>query len=222
MNTNAKIFAMGCLLGLGGCVSTRTTGVSNDSASAMHGKSISVSQRTKPDFTAMTAGKMMFGVFGAAAMISTGNKIVVDNKIEDPAPFVADQLRQALENKYGLVTAAGAAPLADSTDTRKLAALYSGGDFVLDVQTVNWSFLYRPNLTHYRVMYSVKVRLIETREPKLLAEAFCYRKDDDDKNPPTHDELLADDAALLKARLHDHAAECVGELTDKLLGVPLS
>jgi hypothetical protein len=223
MNRNAKtiVLAMGCLLSLEACVSTRTTGVSNDSASTMHGKSVVVSQRTKPDFSAMTAGKMMFGLLGAAAMISAGNKIVADNNIEDPAPFVADQLRQALENKYGLVTAGGTAPLADSTDTRKLASLYSPGDFVLDVQTVNWSFLYRPNLTHYRVLYSVKVRLIETHGAKLLAEAFCYRKDDDDKNPPTHEELLADQAALLKTRLHDHAAECTGELTNKLLGTPL-
>jgi hypothetical protein len=224
MNWNAKIIVLtvGCLLSLGACVSTRTTGVSDDSASAMHGKSIAISQRTKPDFSAMTAGKAMFGVLGATAMISAGNKIVVDNNIEDPASFVADQLRHALENKYGLVTAAGTAPLADSMDTRKLASLYSAGDFVLDVQTVNWSFQYRPNLTHYRVMYSVKVRLIDTHGAKLLAEAFCYRKDDDDKNPPTHEELLADQAALLKTRLHDHAAQCAGELTNKLLGTPLS
>jgi len=224
MNTNEKIIvlAVGCLLSLEACVSTRTTGVSTDSASAMHGKSIAISQRAKPDFSAMTAGKAMFGLLGAAAMISAGNTIVVDNNIEDPAPFVADQLRQAVENKYGLVTAAGTGPLADTTDTRKLASLYAAGDFVLDVQTVNWSFVYRPNLTHYRVLYSVKVRLIETRRAKLLAEAFCYRKDDDDKNPPTHEELLANQAALLKTRLHDHAAECAGELTSKLLGAPLS
>jgi hypothetical protein len=223
MNTKANIMlALGCLLSLEACVSTRTTGVSNDSVSAMHGKSLAISQRTKPDFSAMTAGKAMFGLLGAAAMISAGNKIIVDNNIEDPAPFVADQLRQAMENKYGLVTAPGTMPLADSTDTRKLASLYSAGDFVLDVQTVNWSFLYRPNLTHYRVLYSVKVRLIATHDSKLLAEAFCYRKDDDDNNPPTHDELLADQAALLKSKLHDHAAECAGELTNKLLGAPLS
>jgi hypothetical protein len=224
MNRNAKIvvLAMGCSLGLAACVSTRTTGVSSDSASAMRGKSMAISQRTKPDFTAMTAGKAMFGVLGAAAMTSAGNKIVVDNNIEDPSPFVADELRKALENKYGVVTIAATAPLADGTDTRKLASLYSAGDFVLDVHTVNWSFLYRPNLTHYRVMYSVKVRLIDTHGAKLLAEAFCYRRDDEDKNPPTHEELLADKAALLKTRLHDHAAECAGELSNKLLGTPLS
>jgi hypothetical protein len=117
MNTNAKIIvlAVGCLLSLEACVSTRTKGVSNDGASAMHGKSIAISQRAKPDFSAMTAGKAMFGLLGAAAMISAGNTIVVDNNIEDPAPFVADQLREAVENKYGMVTAAGTAPLVDTT-----------------------------------------------------------------------------------------------------------
>lgn len=223
MNTHAKMImpAAGCWLSLAACVSTRTTGVSDGSASAMHGKSIALSQRVKPDFAAMTAGKAMFGLVGAVAMISAGNEIVVDNNIEDPAAFIADRLRQAVENKYGLVRAPGTAPLADSTDTRKLASIYLG-DFVLDVQTVNWSFVYRPNLTHYRVIYSVKVRLIDTHEAKLLAEAFCYRKDDGDENPPTHEELPADKAAVLKTRLHDHAADCAGELTNKLLGTPLS
>jgi hypothetical protein len=90
------------------------------------------------------------------------------------------------------------------------------------VQTVNWSFVYRPSLTHYRVLYSVKIRLIDTRQAKLVAEAFCYRRDDGDKSPPTHDELLADHAVLLKQRLRDHASECVGELQNKLLGVPVT
>jgi hypothetical protein len=224
MNMKAPVvlFAAACVSSLAGCVSTRTTGVSDDSAFTMHGKSIATSQRSKPDFAAMTAGKAMFGLVGAVAMISAGNRIVTDNGIEDPAPFVADQLRQALKVKYGLLTAAGPAPLTNSTDTRKLASLYSVGDFVLDVQTVNWSFLYRPNLTHYRVMYSVKVRLIDTRAAKLMAEAFCYRKDDDDRNPPTHEELLVNQASLLKTRLHDDATECADELTKKLLGAPLS
>jgi hypothetical protein len=100
--------------------------------------------------------------------------------------------------------------------------MYSGSDFVLDVQTVNWSFVYRPSLTHYRVLYSVKIRLIDTRRSKLVGEAFCYRRDDGDKSPPTRDELLADHAELLKQRLHDHASECAGELQNKLLGIPIT
>jgi hypothetical protein len=173
-------------LSLEGCVSTRTASVADGSASAMHGKSLIVSHREKPDFGAMTAGKMMFGVLGAAAIISAGNKIVADNQIEDPAVDVGRQLSQALGEKYGLTATASVGPLADTADTNKLANIYAGSDFVLDVQTVNSSFVYRPNLTHYRVLYSVKIRLIDTRQAKLLAEAFCYRKDDDDKSPPTH------------------------------------
>lgn len=71
---------------LEGCVSTQTASIANDNASAPHGKSIVVAKRVKPDFGAMTAGKVLFGLIGAAAMISAGNKIVADNHIDDPAP----------------------------------------------------------------------------------------------------------------------------------------
>jgi hypothetical protein len=191
-------------------------------ADALKGKTLAVSHRAKPDFGAMTAGKAMFGLFGAAAMISAGNKIVSDNNIDDPAPLISDPLRAALVGKYGLAATTGEGPVADSMDTKKLATQYANADYLLDVQTVNWSFVYRPNLTHYRVIYSVKVRLIDTHAAKLLSEAFCVRKDDDDKSPPTHDELLANGAAILKTRLHDDALACGTEVTQKVLGAPLT
>lgn len=160
----------------------------------------------------------MFAMVGAFAMISAGNRIVADNNVDDPAGIVAEQLRQALAEKGGLIPASGTGPIADTTDTAKLAALYPNADYVLDVQTINWSFVYRPNLSHYRVIYSVKVRLIDTRKAKLLAEGFCARKDDKDPNPPTHDELLANHAELLKTRLRTDAKECGEELKQKILG----
>jgi len=207
-------------VGIGGCVSTRTTTMSGEQSQTLQGKSLALTTRNKPDFGAMTPGKAMFGLVGAIAMISAGNKIVAEDGIEDPAGTIGEQLRQALATKHGLIAAAGTGPVADTTDTAKLAAQYSNADYVLDVQTINWSFVYRPNLgtQHYRVIYSVKVRLIDTHKANLLAEAFCVRKDDNDTNPPTHDELLANQAEILKTRLKEHANDCVGELQQKLLG----
>ena len=203
-----------------GCVSTRTTSLANDGVAVPRGRTLAITKRAKPDFGAATAGKAMFGVIGAVAMTSAGNKIVADNLIEDPATIIADQLSEELRVKYELVAAEDQSVLVDTTDTQQLANLYANADLVLDVRTVAWEFLYRPNLTHYRVIYSVKVRLIDTHRRMTLAEAFCVRKDDDDKNPPTRDELLADQAALLKIRLRDDAGACASELATKILGTP--
>ena len=215
---HVAIVAMSLILGA--CVGTRTTTMSGEQSHSLQGKSLAVTTRAKPDFGAMTPGKAMFAMVGAFAMISAGNKIVAENAIEDPANAMGEQLRQALMEKDGLVSATGQESLATTTDTAKLATQYAYADYVLDVQTINWSFIYRPNLgtQHYRVIYSVKVRLIDTHKASLLAEGFCVRKDDNDPNPPTHDELLANHAEILKAKLKADASECVGELKQKILG----
>jgi len=217
---NRIVSALAVTMVLGGCVSTRTTTLSGEANHSLQGKSLVVTTRAKPDFSAMTPGKAMFGLIGAAAMISSGNSIVAENGIVDPAGSIGEQLREVIAGKLGLVAVASAGPLADSTDTARLSALYSSADIVLDVQTVNWSFVYRPNIgtQHYRVIYSVKVRLIDTHQKSLLSEAFCVRNDDNDANPPTHDELLANQAQILKVRLAAHGQECVGELKQKVLG----
>lgn len=220
MKSVAASLTLVCLM-LSGCVSTRTTAIGADSGNAQQGKSLALSIRAKQDFAAMTAGKAMFGMIGAVAMISAGNKLVADNGIADPDRYIGEQLRLALQAKYGLSPQADETVIADTSDTNKLAALYPDADYLLDTQTVNWSFLYRPSLTHYRVLYSAKVRLIDVRKARLIAEGFCYRKDDDDPNPPTYDELLANQAELLKSRLHSHADDCIGELKQKLLGAAL-
>jgi hypothetical protein len=154
-------------------------------------------------------------------MISAGNQLVADNAIEDPDGYIGEQLQQALDTQYGLSPAPAVSAIADSIDPKKLAALYPGADFLLDTQTVNWGILYRLNLSRYRVLYAVKARLIDVHKGQLLAEGFCHRNDDVDPMPPTYDELTANQAELLKSRLHTDADACIAELKQKLLGAQL-
>ena len=206
---------------LSGCVSTRTTMIGADSVSSLQGKSLALSKRAKQDLSAATPAKAAFGPIAAVAMISAGNQLVADNAIEDPDGYIGEQLGQALESKYGLSPAAEVTALADTMDTQKLAALYPRADCLLDTQTVNWSILYRLNLSRYRMVYAVKVRPIDVHKAKLLAEGFCHRNDDSDPSPPTYEELTANKAELLQSRLRSDAAACVGELKQKLLGTAL-
>ncbi len=58
---------------LSGCVSAPIKTVS--SANELQDKTIILTEYAKPNFTAMTAGKAMFGLFGAAAMVKAGNDL---------------------------------------------------------------------------------------------------------------------------------------------------
>ena len=88
--------AMGVLM-LSGCVSTKIVPLKQDLVADLQGGSIVTTRRAKPDFSAMTAGKAMFGLIGAAAMISSGNSIVAENEIEDPARYIGEKLVASFE-----------------------------------------------------------------------------------------------------------------------------
>ncbi|EJL85582.1 hypothetical protein PMI16_03439 [Herbaspirillum sp. CF444] len=169
--------------------------------------------RDKPNFVAMTAGKAAFALLGTFAMISEGNQIVEKNQVSDPADSIASALTSTLSERYG--AHAVSAPIAvNSEDTGQISA--SAKDrarYIVDVQTVGWGFGYFPtDWTHYRVFYNAKARLIDAQNKSLIAEGFCKRFPTESEGAPTYDELMANEATLLKAKLSTAMTECVATL----------
>ena len=113
-----------------GCVSTRTTQV-DSRTSAWRGKSVALTNRPPAGFAPVTAGKMMFGLIGAAAMVEAGRRLVAENSLEDPAPIVGRSLQQAAMAHYGTVDSANPPTSIDETDILKLAQAARGADLLL-------------------------------------------------------------------------------------------
>ena len=204
-----------------GCVSTRTTQV-DSRTSAWRGKSVALTNRPPAGFAPVTAGKMMFGLIGAAAMVEAGRKLVAENSLEDPAPIVARSLQQAAMDHYGTVASANPPASIDETDILKLAQAARGADLLFDVQVTGWGFAYKPSLTHYFVLLGVKLRVIDVPNKALIAEGFCSRNDKDAKGLPTYDQLLAEHGALLKSKLKADTDACIEEFKQKVLNIPAS
>jgi hypothetical protein len=208
-----------------GCVSTKTVPLASK-GSELKGKSIIVVQHERPSFTAMTAGKMAVGgLFGAvggavagASIVSAGNKIVDENHVEDPTPQLAHAIATDLAVFDDLTVHESKGVIAKTSDPAELVKLYPGNDLILDVYTTMWSFGYFPtNWSHYKVFYAVKLRLIRASDSKVLAEGFCNRGNEQTADSaPTYDELLANNASLLKHRLGDLSQACGKELKDKV------
>lgn len=201
---------------LPGCVSTKINPVDHQALAVFRGGTVVTSQREKPSFVANTAGKAMFGVLGAVAAINAGNEIVRENDLADPAVSIRQALLADLVTD-DVLTPVASTTTTDATEVAKLAKQYSGGDLLLDVQTVNWSFIYFPtNWSHYRVIYSAKVRLIDTKHSKVVADGFCARVPEEAPNSPSRDELLENKAARLKQELATAAEYCVHEFRTKV------
>lgn len=203
---------------LTGCVSTKAIPLNQEAIAIRQGGTAVTSAREKPAFSAMTAGKAMFGMIGAAAMVTTGNEIVRSNSVDDPATYIGEKLLADLASRYALTVVPKTGALADTNEPDKLSRLYSNADLLLDVQTVNWSLAYFPtDWNSYRVIYSVKIRLIDTKKAKAIAEGFCARVPDKADNAPGYDQLVGNNAAGLKQELSLAADYCINELRTKVL-----
>jgi len=198
------------LVVISGCASPKNIPIAENAITENETHSVIVTKREKPSFSAMTPGKGAFGLIGAVAMISAGNELIKENKVEDPAQYIGTKLVDALQTKYKLFLIEDNNEIIDSTDVEKIAETYKSANYALDVQTVNWSFTYFPtDWSHYRVIYSAKMKLIDTKMNKIVAEGFCSRVPEKDENAPTYDDLTQNNAAGLKKELMTAADFCV-------------
>lgn len=202
-----------------GCASVTKVPMSAQTANSLKQQTLTHTTRAKPDFAAMTAAKATFAVVGAFAMIADGNNIVKTNNVADPAEAIAAGLANALTESHGVKVSAPAA--VTSNDAAEIAAAAKDkASYVLDVQTLGWSFAYFPtDWTHYRVMYSARARLIDTATKAVVAEGACSRVPQTNVNAPTYDQLTANSAALLKQELALAAGACVASLKAEMLSI---
>lgn len=214
-----KIFGAAASVALvSGCVSVQNKPLAATTSKDLVHKSIAYTEYARPDFVAGTAGKATFAMFGAAAMIHTGNTIVAENDVHDPALAISSRLAGKLAQQNDMVVQH--APIRASSD--KLDALLASQvqpDYLLDVKTLNWQFFYYPtNWSHYHVLYAARLRLIDTRAKSVIAETMCKAEQPvNEKDAPTHEELLADHAAKLKELLGKVADSCTDVLAKQFL-----
>ncbi|SAK83504.1 hypothetical protein AWB75_05408 [Caballeronia catudaia] len=201
-----------------GCVHVDQKSLPKDSVATLSGKRIDFTEYEKSSFSAMTAGKVMFGLLGVPAMIAAGNQIVKENNIEDPSIRISQELTNRLVTQHGMQKAQHRSELAESDDLASLLRNRADIDFLLDVKTINWSFTYFPsNWTHYRVLYTARMRLIDTAQQQVVAETLCHTRPVDETNPPTRDELLSDNAKMLRTFLEKAADDCTSVLSKDFL-----
>ena len=192
--------------------------ISEANTTAMSGQTIVVTQRELPDFAAMTSSKAQLGMAGAFMMIGVGNGIVRDNHIEDPAVIMGADLAQALATARG-ATVIETPVAVKGNNPKEIAAAAGEAKYVLDVSTFSWGYLYQSfDWAHYNVLYVAKLRVIDTATKAVIAEGQCKWKPAKDAKLPTGEELLANEAAEVKAQLGQAREACTAEFKRDVLG----
>lgn len=214
-NTSIAISAS---LIISGCASVQHVPLTEELSQGLEGKSVIATQYEKPDFSAFTAEKAALGPLGAVAMTSAGNDIVDENKIEDPALAISEGLAERMKLSRNVEVKHNLNTTASNDEVAGLISEFPSADYILDVKTMNWMFNYYPSdWNHYIVTYNARMRLIDANEGKVIAETMCSSAQGDDENPPTEEDLLNNNAELLKLYLDKASTVCVDALSTQIL-----
>ncbi|PHS19102.1 MAG: hypothetical protein COA86_05385 [Kangiella sp.] len=205
------------VLALSACTSVKTNKLTLDEASNLKGKTVAYTKYIKPpSFVALTAANVQFGLIGHATAVSSGNSMIRNNNIEDPAEHIAKSLANTLSEKHNVKVV-----LTDKTIGKKkkmkkmknIISLYSDYDYILDVRTKSWgSVYYLSDWNNYIVMYDVHARLIEQKSKNVIFEHYCSNKPEFE-NPddaPTYKEL--EQGVRLKEELQKSVSFCIEEI----------
>ncbi len=192
--------------------------LSKESAAKINGKTCETSNPKTPDFYAQTTGKAWLPpMIGMAASFSAGREIVEQNNIEDPAIFVSQEMEKILNQNFNIKFMPKAEAISENNDIDTLCKTYSKGDLLLDVRTIGWAFGTgagsNPALSvQYQVSFILDLKIIDLKAKQALTqEVFSYpnTKSPDTNKTFSYDELMNNNAAVLKNELRKGADEAI-------------
>jgi hypothetical protein len=194
-----------------GCVSTTIVPLPKGALSHSTGATVAYTQRERADFSDFKPSNGMGGAVGGIASVYSGNNLIRTYDIPDPAVGITKDLLAHLGTSFHTVPQASF-PFAKNTTSIDEIIKASGGKsrLILDVQSINWMCIYFPfNWVRYRVLYSAKLRLIDTSKGGVVAEGFFAWKTPDNAYHPTYDELFANNGAVLRSQLDEASRAAV-------------
>lgn len=215
MNTLIKQLGVAVMaLSAVGCATVNHDALTQEEALALKDKTVGLTYyQQRPDFIAQTAVNVQFGLLGVASAIASGNAMIKNNQVADPAIAIADALSDGLAQAQQMQVVATAQPVSSKVTDEELLRLFAQQDYILDVKTLGWSSIYLPtDWDNYRVMYTARARLIEVKTGKTIADETCSHVPEyaDTNQAPTYKSL--EDGSGLKASLAESVTYCVNQI----------
>jgi hypothetical protein len=205
-------------------------------ANALRNQTVGYTVRSTPRFSSLNTSQALTnavidaaGSVVAATRLSPGFHAATDadaaakaaqyGHVVDPALGIAQELLSAFENQKGVRRADGVLAVPDESTPKDIARpARARARFMLDVETSQWGLsTFATDWFHYELHYQAKARLIDTESGTVVASGECKDVPDDKAKAPNFDQLMIDNAALLKQKLASAANECAAALKAKML-----
>lgn len=176
-----------------------------------------------PSYVDMTPAKagLIGGMLGAVVMLESGKNLIRKNGVADPAVALASGVARDLADRRGAVLAEQPIATDGRFKAKPLAAAAPGARYVVAVNTTAWSHMYRPlHWNSYVVGYSAKMVVVDVQAGKVVLEDGCGWGTGKAEGI-SRDDLVKDEAALLKEKMALATAHCQAQFSralDKLDG----
>lgn len=195
--------------------------ISHSDLDKLSGKTLAISEPEEGAPFVETAywsdfvGALTIGLLSYYIPVQVGKKTAKKYDLHDPSEDIAKKLGDSLtrEHKMSLVSSE---VKTKGSSVDELSKEYSNSAILLDVRTGNWGLYRAPASMKYRILYHIYLRLIDTKNSRVIAEATCETPKDR-MSKFSKDELLANNAALLKKELKLGSEYCVSEF-EKVIG----
>ena len=214
------IIAISAALLISACA-TKTVSLDTNNKNIFSGKTLTVTKRAKPIFYALTRKNVLFSSVVTLSPYDLGTKITSENNISDPAIYINELLATDFASEFGATFVQKPEILLKKNKLKNIIEQYSNVDYLIDVRTVGWGFLYFPtSFSKYSVNYGAKLRLIDIQKGTVIAEDFCKDAPATPKESPKYSQMLADKAFILKRELNIAANTCINQFKTNILNLP--
>lgn len=170
----------------------------------VHG--VIITPQTRFKLETITSTLVGFGMSGRA-----GEDVIQEFGVAEPAVHLRERFLARLGTDHAAeVRLAPDVVADDGADDLKKAF---GEGFVLDFRTRIWRLMYSAGKKHHKIEYWGRVRLVRLGDSKVLWNETCKFLGDAKKIEGAEEDMLANDAALLKATFDLAVDYCVAELS---------
>lgn len=208
---------------LAGCAATQTVRLAANTSLNFSGKQLHITRESPDPFLPLTYGNALFGAVGVIAAAGEGQSFIEKTSLKDPSHGLEDQLAEHVVTKYQL---SGRGQTLDFTSSGAPSDVVSWSrkknidGLILDVETRGWGYSYDGfNTSDYFVHYTGRLKLTDLQSGKVIASHLCNKntKTLQDGKVYAHDDLVANNAGLLKQLFGVLSQSCLNEFKTKAL-----
>lgn len=166
------------------------------------------------------------GMVAVVAMAMEGQRICEEYGVGDPAHDLGEDIATAFAQKKGLVLETFVEVPAPKSHHRTQVdgvqrPLRPPRDVYLEVRTSGWG-VDAPLLGHATVFYAFSAKLVDGKTHQVLAEGDCRTSNLEAQRAAkrSYDDVLADNAAIVKREIRLAAKECRDKVSAEILFAP--